>query len=162
MTDNEIIKALECCISDDYACKECPYADTKHMIGDEYEIMPNGKTYDELSCDEWLKLDVLDLINRLQAEKEALIAGQETLQKYIAEQKAEIERLKEDNEIKSQKRAKDVVEVVRCKDCRHCEMIYPIKDFGKEAKPLYYCNVLDSPTKTTEFCSYGERKEADK
>jgi cell division protein FtsB len=27
------------------------------------------------------------------AEKEALIAGQETLQKYIAEQKAEIERL---------------------------------------------------------------------
>ena len=39
--------------------------------------------------------NILDLINHLQAEKEALINGQETLQKYIAEQKAENERLKE-------------------------------------------------------------------
>ncbi len=38
-------------------------------------------------------LGALDLINRQQADKEALIAGQETLQKYIAEQQAEIERL---------------------------------------------------------------------
>ena len=35
----------------------------------------------------------IGLINRLQADKEALINGQETLQKYIAEQKAENERL---------------------------------------------------------------------
>lgn len=33
-------------------------------------------------------------ITRLKDEKKACIAGQETLQKYIAEQKAEIERLK--------------------------------------------------------------------
>lgn len=65
-------EALECCISDGYTCVECPYADTKHMIGDEYELMPNGKTYDEFSCDEWLKLDLLDLINRQQAEIERL------------------------------------------------------------------------------------------
>jgi hypothetical protein len=38
--------------------------------------------------------DALSLINRQKAEIEALIAGQETLQKYIAEQKAEIERLR--------------------------------------------------------------------
>lgn len=37
----------------------------------------------------------LDLINRLQADKEALIAGQETLQKALAEKNAEIERLKD-------------------------------------------------------------------
>ena len=37
-----------------------------------------------------------DIVNRQKAEKEALIAGQETLQKYIAEQKAEIERLVEE------------------------------------------------------------------
>ena len=37
--------------------------------------------------------NTLDLINRLQEEKEALINGQETLQKYIAEQKTEIEKL---------------------------------------------------------------------
>ena len=42
--------------------------------------------------------DALDLINRLQADKEALINGQETLQKHIADQKAEIERLERDIE----------------------------------------------------------------
>jgi uncharacterized metal-binding protein len=41
--------------------------------------------------------DGLDLINRQKAEVEALIAGQETLQKYIAEQKAKIERLEDVN-----------------------------------------------------------------
>lgn len=75
MTDNEIIKALEFCISDDYTCVECPYADTKHMIGDEYELMPNGKTYDEFSCDEWLKLDLFDLINRQKADIKKLTSG---------------------------------------------------------------------------------------
>ena len=72
MTDKEIIKALECCISDGYTCVECPYADTKHMIGDEYELMPNGKTYDEFGCDEWLKIDLFDIINRQKAEIERL------------------------------------------------------------------------------------------
>ena len=46
------------------------------------------------SFDTILLKEIYFLINRLQAEKEALIAGQETLQKYIAEQKAENERLK--------------------------------------------------------------------
>jgi ribonucleotide monophosphatase NagD (HAD superfamily) len=83
MTDNEIIKALECCSSntvDD--CCNCPGLDD---------------VYDDLSTEECMcglmKL-ALDLINRQKAEKEALIAGQETLQKHIAEQNAEIERLK--------------------------------------------------------------------
>lgn len=38
-------------------------------------------------------IDVINLINRLQSDKEALIAGQETLQKALAEKNAEIERL---------------------------------------------------------------------
>ena len=37
--------------------------------------------------------DTLDLINRLKADKEALINGQETLQKHLAEKNAEIEIL---------------------------------------------------------------------
>lgn len=73
MTDNEIIKASECCTSDGCTCKECPYEDTKHIINEEFEIMPNGKTYDEWSCDEWLKIDLLDLINRQKAEIERLM-----------------------------------------------------------------------------------------
>ena len=54
MTDNEIIKALECCTDESYEnCNECPYS------------------IDTLSC-ERIKLleDSLDLINRQQAEIE--------------------------------------------------------------------------------------------
>ena len=56
MTDNEIIKALECCTDESYEnCNECPYS------------------IDTLSC-ERIKLleDSLDLINRKQAEIERL------------------------------------------------------------------------------------------
>ncbi len=74
MTDNEIKKALECCT--DKTCLHCPYDNEVH-------------------CLDFMYNNALDLINRLQADKEALINGQETLQKYLAEQKAENERLKE-------------------------------------------------------------------
>lgn len=70
MNDNEIIKALECC--EDKQCNDCPYkfvTDCKERI---------------LNC-------VFSIFNRQQAEKEALIAGQETMSKYIEEQQAEIE-----------------------------------------------------------------------
>ena len=56
MTDNEIIKALECCTDESYEnCNECPYST------------------DTLSC-ERLKLleDSLELINRQKAEIEKL------------------------------------------------------------------------------------------
>lgn len=79
MTDNEIIKALECCADDD-SCNDC------------------GFVYGDCNCGTYrlsLMQHALSLINRQKAEKEALIAGQETLQKYIAAQKAEIERLVE-------------------------------------------------------------------
>ena len=72
-SDMKIIKALECCIIGD--CDNCSFYETR-------ELCPN------------LFLFVSDLIKRQEAVVEALINGQETLQKYIAEQKAEIERLK--------------------------------------------------------------------
>ena len=52
------------------------------------------------------------------------------------------------------------VEVVRCKKCKECEIVYPIKAICEEPEPLYYCNLLQAPTKPTDFCSYGERKES--
>lgn len=64
MKDNEIIKALECC-GKESDCEKCPYFKNKHHL-----------------CGESFNKDVLDLINRQKAEIEALIAGQETLQKY--------------------------------------------------------------------------------
>jgi hypothetical protein len=96
MTDNEIIKALECCTSDGVTCDECPYEYTKHIVGEEFETMPNGKSYDDLSCDEWHKIDLLNLINR---------------------QKAEIERLKKVNDIRleclGRSRAKAKAEAIK-------------------------------------------------
>ena len=58
MTDNEIIKALECCVRDGYpyGCKECPYNNSN------------------LDCNERLDADALYLINRQKAEIEELEA----------------------------------------------------------------------------------------
>ena len=73
MTNNEIKKALECCVSEQYTCEQCPYQEIKHYDYDKgFELMPNGKQYDDWSCERWLMVDLLDLINRLQAEKEEL------------------------------------------------------------------------------------------
>lgn len=52
----------------------------------------------------------------------------------------------------------DYVEVVRCKDCEHCDSYYPKKAKGEEAKIAYYCESLDCITKPTDFCNYGIRK----
>ena len=55
MTDNEIIKALECCCDDKHRCAECPY----DGIGC---ITDNNKNS--------LLKDTLALINRQKAEKD--------------------------------------------------------------------------------------------
>jgi hypothetical protein len=55
--------------------------------------------------------------------------------------------------------AADVVEVVRCKDCAHCEHFYPEKQIGEEAREAYYCGIRKTTVRATDFCSFGERKE---
>lgn len=82
LTDAEIKKALEYCIWND-GCEQCPISEKCFFF--------YNKPYAETP--EILRLS-LDLINRLEADKEALIAGQETLQKSLAEKNAEIEKLK--------------------------------------------------------------------
>lgn len=74
MTDAEIIKALELC-KQNTVCKGCPYISNK------------------MGCQVGLIGDTLDLINRLQEQNAALIAGQETLQECIAKRHKEITRL---------------------------------------------------------------------
>lgn len=44
----------------------------------------------------------------------------------------------------------DVVEVVRCKDCKHYALMCEVTG---------HCNWIDEITKPTDFCSYGERKD---
>ena len=57
MNDNDVIKALECCSSEDMDCKGCPY---------------DGLPACYVGCAGKLAGDALDLINRLQAENERL------------------------------------------------------------------------------------------
>ena len=50
--------------------------------------------------------------------------------------------------------AADVVEVVRCKDCKH----------AKEYKNNFFCcyyPVTPKSVSSDDFCSYGERKDSD-
>lgn len=75
MTDNEIIKALECCINDD--CDNCP--DT---FG---------------NCEHNAMRNALDLINRQKAEIEELQTDGETLAISLLNARKEIERLKDRN-----------------------------------------------------------------
>lgn len=45
----------------------------------------------------------------------------------------------------------DVEEVVRCRDCIHCE--------AGAYTDLLYCEYFDWGIKADDFCSYGERKD---
>ena len=76
MTDNEIIKALECCSGKGACNNECPGT--------------------KVDCE--IEKCALDLINRQKTEIDILMRKKETLRDEIAEQQAEIERLRKDNE----------------------------------------------------------------
>lgn len=80
MTDKEIIKALECCASESIEdCQVCPYM------------------FDTIYCEQMkLRADALDLINRQQEQLEAAVAGQETLQKALADKDREVAELNSD------------------------------------------------------------------
>ena len=53
----------------------------------------------------------------------------------------------------------DVVEVVRCEDCKCCEQCYPAKAIGKEAIVGWYCNLNSKYVLPTHYCGYGERRD---
>lgn len=81
MTDNEIVKALECCGKNPPSCADCGY---------------KGKC-NRRDCYDYLKLDAFDLINRQKAEIEELKISNFQFISDINAYKAEIERLKEEN-----------------------------------------------------------------
>lgn len=95
LTDEEVIKALECCASLN-GCAECPYRDK------EYKSSTDNCGYNSTK-------DALDLINRKNAEIESLkktlhelkmeaemvYKQRDVLKKQVDTQKGEIERLEE-------------------------------------------------------------------
>lgn len=52
----------------------------------------------------------------------------------------------------------ELVEVVRCKNCRDCEMGYPEKRLDREATQAWLCKRYKMYRKPDDFCSYGERR----
>ena len=80
LTDNEIVRAFVCCHIEKQNCIDCP------AIANDTDCVNIEKLF-------------VDMFNRLQADKDALIAGQETLQKALAEKDNEIKRLQERNVI---------------------------------------------------------------
>lgn len=52
----------------------------------------------------------------------------------------------------------DVVEVVRCKDCKHCEQSPLYKEKGKESKLEYICCAFGN-VNPDFYCGIGERRE---
>ena len=85
MTEAEIKKALECCADETGCAKGCPFFDKKKS---KCKVASPYGAFEKL---------LLDLINHQQEMIDALIAGQETLQKALAEKIAEIERLQKEN-----------------------------------------------------------------
>lgn len=57
--------------------------------------------------------------------------------------------------------AKDAVEVVWCKDCKHCDTFFPRKLIGEEAHQVWFCKLYRKHRKPTDFCSRGERRTDD-
>lgn len=53
----------------------------------------------------------------------------------------------------------DIVEVVRCKDCRHWVGEYRYQEYGKNYKKCEVTPFLR--TEESHFCAMGERRETD-
>ena len=94
MTDNEIIKALECCsVNAMGECKECP------LLND---FSPCGVT---------LTTNALDLINRQKAEIDILIRKKETVRDEISQLQNEVETWKRTAEYNAKKYAELIKEM---------------------------------------------------
>jgi hypothetical protein len=52
----------------------------------------------------------------------------------------------------------DVVEVVRCKDCKHCTLT---EDGEYNPEDIVCGYFMTDGMNSTDFCSYGERKDGD-
>ena len=112
MTDNEIIKALECCR--DCKCKDCP-CHNKETDG----------------CKELDEQDILDLINRQKATIERQIKAIQEGYALIEKQKAEIERLKEERI----ERIRELTRTVYDKEIAEAKA-EAIKEFAEKLKDL--------------------------
>ena len=123
-TDNEIIKALECCTKVD-ACHECPYGAA--CLDDKYVSI--------------IAKDALDLINRQKAEIERLnveLVGMrgacESYKMHYDNAKAEIERLQKVNDSLGEAGGKLVVAYKKAKSEARKEFAERLKKVGTKVE----------------------------
>ena len=117
MTDNEIIKALECC-TQQVGCKGCPLVISNEM-----------KYHGGYACAEKLRKSSLDLINRQKAEIEKLERIEAIGTKTIETQNAEIERLQNERI----ERIRELTRVVYDKEIAKAK-VEAIKEFAERVK----------------------------
>ena len=103
MTDNEIIKALECCIASStvLACADCPLLDTRECIG-------KPKTY----VSNYIVEQGIDLINRQRAEIERLKSMNQAKLDTIHDLMADVEMLNAEKII-AERKEKDARELYK-------------------------------------------------
>lgn len=125
-TDNEIIKAVERCMSISEGCDGCPFSN-------------------DSDCDKRLREKFLDLVYRKDTEIDILIRKKETLKDEISELRAEIERyektvgklaVREDGTVVGITIGKDVEYISRdlAKTFRKLAVRYACEQFMKEFK----------------------------
>lgn len=84
MTDNEVVKALECCCSEEVQCRNCT-------------LPQNVK--DSLECGTVIAKECLDLINRQKAEIEFLKEQRDRYMQDATDFSIKVEQLKTENEL---------------------------------------------------------------
>ena len=98
------------------------------------------------------------------AEKEYIEREEALARKYFSLAKTPDENRRFEAEIKYYlsilPAAADVVEVVRCKDCKHYDKEYHQCKLHSEEPDQYYTGFIFC-MQEDDFCSYGERKELD-
>ena len=117
MIDAEIIKALECCSEYKTFCDECSY----RLKRVEY-------------CDSDLLKDAVALINRQKAEIDILIRKKDTLRDEVAEQQAEIERLKQELDGETVKNMRLEHEIESLMDSQETYGKNRVKEFWEKTK----------------------------
>lgn len=108
------------------------------------------------------KQSVLDLVNRLAAYEDTGLSPEEVAL-YVKCQAESVSRreLQLGREVErlhvqladAQRREQAMVEVVRCKECKHADPLYA----SNSPKQIgYICQYTDEKMLETDFCSYGE------
>ena len=144
MTDNEIIKALECC-GGKVDCRTCHYKNRGDCLTD-------------------IKFDVLDLINRKDAEIEKLnveLVGMrgacESYKMHYDNAQAEIERLTEDIRILQYCNKVNISSSAELHDRLRTAKPEAIKEFWKKVrKHARIFSMFLSQAEENEFISYGD------